>query len=718
MSRCEQLADLTRSQLVRAVEAQWWEPPEPGLGERVLGGIRDWFDDDAGYSAESAAESAPMTTTPSGLDALAAAPADATGDAGATQRGSSVIGTNNQESAVDEADLVKTDGRRIVSIVDGTLRITTVDDRPDIDGAIDLGAGGAADMFLRGDRVLVIGRSGGDQSGTPEPMPMPMPAPAPVPAPEPAPMPMPVPQPAPMPTAPPSLPPNTTVPRPSVPMAPPTTIWTDPELPAESEGDAGVSTSGQDPLTFQSPPAAPAVSPPPPEPPRFNQSTTLTIVSIQDPARPEVIASSEVEGTYVTARQIGGTARIIIRSTPERIADEVFATADKESALEAVAEVRGEDLLPRRSIEGQVSPVGGCDDVFVMSAGNPEQSDRSSGVTSSGATSEEMMIDGMHRAPGALDTVTVLTVGEDLADLRPTTIQGDAETVYASADALYLAGTTWSDSETRTAVHRFDLTGDGPAAHTGSGSAPGTLVNQFALSDSGGTLRVVTTVDGPLDTFGRLTNLDTDGSLDEIGHLDGMGIGEEVKSVRFLGDLGYVVTFRQTDPLYALDLSDPRNPRQLGELKIPGFSEYLHPIGDGLLLGVGSDADPTTGRVTGAKVSLFDVSDPAAMAEVAQLVLPDGWSPVGEDHKAFLWDPARRQAVVPLNGSEGGAAAVFRVDGHSLDNIGQIQHESSMWGGAPIRSMVIDDGLWTLSHSGIGRSDANDPSTVVVASFG
>ncbi len=147
--------------------------------------------------------------------------------------------------------------------------------------------------------------------------------------------------------------------------------------------------------------------------------------------------------------------------------------------------------------------------------------------------------------------------------------------------------------------------------------------------------------------------LDTDGSLDEIGHVGDMGVGEQVHSVRFLDDLAYVVTFRQVDPLYAIDLSDARTPRVLGELKIPGFSEYLHPLGDGLLLGVGREVDPATGIDEGLKISLFDVADPLQMNERDQIVVADGWSAVSNDHQAFSWDPIRRRAIVPVERSCG-----------------------------------------------------------------
>jgi hypothetical protein len=198
-----------------------------------------------------------------------------------------------------------------------------------------------------------------------------------------------------------------------------------------------------------------------------------------------------------------------------------------------------------------------------------------------------------------------------------------------------------------------------------------------------------------------------------------------VQSVRFVDDLGYVVTFRQTDPLYALDLADPRNPTLLGELKIPGFSEYLHPVGNGLLLGVGREVDPNSARDQGLKVSLFDISDPAAMVEVDRFVVPGGSSAISGDHKAFTWDPARAQAIVPIEhgcGSGpgvsgdctylGGAAEVVAVRDGRLVRGAQLAHEVGGSRLAPLRSLVVGGDLWTLSSVGLGRSAADAPAGV------
>ncbi len=211
----------------------------------------------------------------------------------------------------------------------------------------------------------------------------------------------------------------------------------------------------------------------------------------------------------------------------------------------------------------------------------------------------------------------------------------DNPTVYASQDSLYLAAPTdfWRD----TTVHRFDIADPLEPSYFGSGTVTGQLLSQWSLSEHDGYLRVATTdwnkwprvssvtvLEAVPDESDESDESDDDadannatGGLMQVGRVTGLGVTESIRAVRFAGDVGYVVTFRQIDPLYVLDLSDPTDPKQVGELKIPGFSRYLHPLSGGLLLGVGRDADPRTGRELGLQASLFDVSDPANPTQVS-----------------------------------------------------------------------------------------------------
>ena len=139
------------------------------------------------------------------------------------------------------------------------------------------------------------------------------------------------------------------------------------------------------------------------------------------------------------------------------------------------------------------------------------------------------------------------------------------------------------------------------------------------------------------DTYNTLYILDE--NLEELSRITNLAPDEDVYSARFMGDIGYFVTYRQMDPLFSVDLSDPKNPEILGELKIPGFSEYLHPYGEGQLLGIGMDVDETGMVTNGVKLSMFDTSDPKDVQEAAKYVIEEAYSTeVGYNYKAALVD--------------------------------------------------------------------------------
>ena len=232
-------------------------------------------------------------------------------------------------------------------------------------------------------------------------------------------------------------------------------------------------------------------------------------------------------------------------------------------------------------------------------------------------------------------------------------------------------------AEPVTRIHRFDITGRDRARYIASGEVTGTVRDQFSLSEHDGHLRVVTTTGGWGDLSQSQVRVlrQQDDRLVEVGSVGDIGKGEQVQSVRFTGDVGYVVTFRQIDPFYTIDLSNPARPSIRGELKIPGFSSYLHPLGDGLVLGVGSDAD-NEGVVQGSKMSLFDVSDLNNPREVDVWTAPGSWNDIGWDHRAFLWWAPESLAVVPVtvrDDNRAGAVLLRVVDGELVE-AGWIDH--------------------------------------------
>lgn len=274
--------------------------------------------------------------------------------------------------------------------------------------------------------------------------------------------------------------------------------------------------------------------------------------------------------------------------------------------------------------------------------------------------------------PGIVNSTswTVITACDVAAgrQLSSVSVLGSAGAIYMNGSNLYIAATTWKMDESQpytvdqysvidyeqssaTDIMRFSIDG-GNISFQASGSVPGYLINQFALDEHNGYLRAVTTQNGSsykiyTDERYGFTNYQwgenisssglyvLDQDLRLVGSVDGLGEDESVYSVRFNGDICYFVTFKRVDPLFAVDLSDPTAPTVLSALKIPGFSEYLHVYGDGLLFGLGMSADEETGRAEALKLSMFDTSDPADVTEISTHIL-DGvyYSPALYDHHA------------------------------------------------------------------------------------
>ena len=303
-------------------------------------------------------------------------------------------------------------------------------------------------------------------------------------------------------------------------------------------------------------------------------------------------------------------------------------------------------------------------------------------------------------------------------------------TVYASQDSLYLAAphNSWRD----TAIHRFDISDPLEPSYFGAATVTGQLLSQWSLSEHDSYLRVATTDWHKWPTVSSVTVLegvadeseeDDDssrptGSLQQVGRVSGLGATESIFAVRFAGDVGYVVTFRQVDPLYVLDLSDPTDPKQVGELKIPGFSRYLHPLSGGLLFGVGRDADPRTGWERGLQATLFDVSDPANPTQISVLPLgDDAYSPVETDHRAFRYQNG--VAWIPvgpndhwLRQNHDGAFFGVRVTSEGLS------HESTLRiHGEARRAIPVGERIHLLSGEEIRTYDLEDYSDLGALSF-
>ena len=239
----------------------------------------------------------------------------------------------------------------------------------------------------------------------------------------------------------------------------------------------------------------------------------------------------------------------------------------------------------------------------------------------------------------------------------------------------------------RTAIVRIPLSNLSIAS---TGSVAGHLLNQFAMDEHNENLRIATTVGETWDGSSLNEIIVLNSSLTELGSVTDLGLTERIYSVRFMGDKAYIVTFRQTDPFYVIDLSVPTKPKMVGELKIPGYSAYLEPISDSRVLGVGREGSQV-------KISLFDVSDPTKPTELAKYILAESWTEVESNHHAFMHDTKHSVFFIP--GSSGGYVLSYADNKLSLKYTVATQQVK--------RALYIDDYLYIVAQNLITVIDEN-----------
>lgn len=470
----------------------------------------------------------------------------------------------------------------------------------------------------------------------------------------------------------------------------------------------------------------------------------LSVVDVRDVSQPSVTRELYFPGSYVSARRIGSSVRVVLRDSLRYPADiqwypdltgidsrDAERVRERYEAMKVANEARIrahplEGWLPSarvRTSQGKVVRVAyDCADFI-----------RSSAVTQGGLLS-------------------VLTYNLDEPDrVSRTALLGWVGEVYASHESLYVASPHWwwyprAGQGTATYLYKFDIRQPDRAPLVATGVVDGTLVDSFSLDEHEGFLRVASTETHYEQTqstlFIRTTNrvhvlAENAGVLTEVGTSPELAPGERITSARFLGDRAFVVTFRTIDPLFTVDLADPTRPRVLGELKIPGFSTYLHPIDENHLVGVGQFI-PENGDWTGRKLqlSLFDVSDLAHPKQKSVLYLGDfnTSSAALGDHRAFTWLPEKKLLAIPLMDWDSGCTSdvvcwstftselrVFSLDTATgftergaISIADMVQEVEPQWGWygswSPIvsRSVIADDYVYALSASGIRAAHVSD----------
>lgn len=469
----------------------------------------------------------------------------------------------------------------------------------------------------------------------------------------------------------------------------------------------------------------------------FSSRAKVTLVDLADRAVPTVVRELYLEGMYNTARLIGGHAHLVVSN-----ALPVFdsGVASQLYAVPGVAAWSGAALDPVRAFGRSLMKK----DLLDLVPNKEDHRMAASGdlLVETGPISpcEDFYRPDIPSGPNTISIVT-LDLGDPQANLHSVTVVSDNGEVYAAADSLYVAAINYgvwywqaveSGEQESSVIHKFTL-GAAPA-YAATGKVAGWIVNRYAMSEHEGALRIATTTNmwnwdgsGPRNQLYVMTQngdqLAVTATLGGLGHE-----GERIYAVRYDGDRGYLVTFRQTDPLYTLDLSDPAAPRVAGELEVPGFSTYLHPVGDGYLLAIGQNTE-----MGGGDLSLYDVRDPEAPALVDREWLGEGsWSEAMYEPKAFTYFDPLKQLALPLQQwyypavAEDGTVSpepvgfngsvVFDVDfEQGLERRGAVDHSEYAdpwgWTSSVVRNLYIgDDGgyaLYSLSQAALKASDAD-----------
>lgn len=326
--------------------------------------------------------------------------------------------------------------------------------------------------------------------------------------------------------------------------------------------------------------------------------TSVCTYDLTDRANPVHVGTTEQEGTYYTSRKSGEYLYLFTSVYPQESLIRQYADQGKEYGL--IPLVNGETMA--------------ASDIYI-----PKEDDR-----------------------GGTEYMLITSVNENkpdqIADQKA--ILESASRFYVSTENIYLERENWESGSTQTAIARFSFS-QGKIKGESAGVVNGAVTDDFATNEYDGFLRVLTT---QWNDSGSQTNnvYVLDQNMEIVGKIDNLAEDESIYSARFMGNTGYFVTYRQVDPLFSVDFSDPAHPKILGELKVSGFSEYLHFYGENRLLGIGWETDPETGATKGLKLSMFDVSDPADVKEVDKLVIKNiDYFPGEYNYKALTVSPEK-----------------------------------------------------------------------------
>lgn len=492
----------------------------------------------------------------------------------------------------------------------------------------------------------------------------------------------------------------------------------------------------------------------------------VTVYDVSAPDAPQLVSRLDIEGNFVDSRMIGGTVYLVSihpfhLPAPETIPGDPESGkqgAEPASRLAVSSDDPAFGILPWRGPDPRGSGwvyetreqywerIG--DQVLDLALPNYSLSDAAGDSIGAGLlTAAEATYGPLGGQDDQLVSITAFDVGTAVPAIVASSSApiGWASTVYVSPQSLYVVTADWSSGQPSSRIYKFALRPEeSQVPLVATGQVPGQVLNAFSLDEQGSYLRIVTQNGWRAEAESALYVLDQVGEkLVPVGQIEDLAPGEELYSVRFLGDRAFVVTFGPdggwwVDPLFTIDLSNPEEPRVEGELEIPGFSNYLQMIDGQFLIGLGRDADETNGRQLGPQVSLFDVSDFADPLLADRVSFGDAasWSEAFFNHHAISYFPDQKILAVPLDTWTPAAMAVdetgspvlndiwdgdtsplprwqsqlwvFRIDTGGekprIGVLGTIEHDSSV-----LRSLRIGEQLFSISADTVQAHDLFDP---------
>ncbi len=560
--------------------------------------------------------------------------------------------TNTQEQGVDEADLVKTDGVYIYLISNGKILI--IDAQPaeqtKVVASIDLNNGYASGLYLDGDRLTVISQA-----------------------------------------------------------------W---ESKSVQQTDDGQEAAW---LGFT-----------------YRSYVKVTVYDVSDHKNPTVAEETEINGSLTDSREVDGRLYLVVqnylnlpRPLALRVGDPVELAEGKYwpgrqqdlySGVNFVPEAGGEDKVLQWQQWGQKYRYETEEEFRARLEGMtvnqllPGYTVDADGNTILGGLAGQIYLpDDSDRYTNEMSSVVLVNLHDDQpGPTASTTIFGMQGQVYASADNLYVTTQVWETpmgswrGELRTDIYKFGL-GEDSVDFEASGEVPGWAINSFAMDEEGGYFRIATTSSQNDGTANNVLVLKEDADrLEVAGGITGLAFSESLMAARFVGDKGYLVTYRFVDPLFTIDFSDPENPTVVGQLKVPGYSTYLHPVDEGHLLAIGHDG-------SNLQVSLFDVSDMKHPKRTSFVTFSGGWSSysVAEyDHHAFSYFPQQHVLALPVYSWQGGASTVLlNVD--LVNGLSKLATIDEGWGWSQQRTVRIGEYVYAIGANKLKIVSLQSPDHVV-----